>query len=105
MAERTVATAGTGAIGDGSQVSFTLRRREFKEGVRPRVSVKGLAGSETVDWWVFTGGTWEEVATPGGVQVTFTAGYASDNFNAPGEYGFTKSSTAGSISVLVDNGQ
>ena len=105
MAERTVATAGTGAIGDCSQVSFSLGRKAFKDGVNPRGSVKGLAGSETVDWWVDVGGTWEEVATPGGVQVTFTAGYATDTFNAPGEYGFTKSSTAGSISVLVDDGR
>lgn len=102
MAQRTVATAGTAAIADGSQVAFSLRQADFEYG-RPRVSVQGLAGAETVSWWAQTAGDWEEIDDGAGTQVSYTATYASDAFNSPGIYGFTKSATAGAIIVTVDS--
>jgi hypothetical protein len=68
MAQRTVATSTTAAIADPNQVPFTLRAIDFKHG-RPRVSVEGIAGAETVSWWVFTNGDWEELDDGAGTQV------------------------------------
>ena len=105
MAQRTVATATTSAITDGNQVAFTLKAKHFKHGMKPVVSVEGLAGVETLSWWIWTNGDWEEVSTAAGSQVVFEADYASDVFNGPGQYGFTKDATAGAITVTVDDGQ
>jgi hypothetical protein len=104
MAQRTVATSTTAAIADPNQVPFTLRAIDFKHG-RPRVSVEGIAGAETVSWWVFTNGDWEELDDGAGTQVAFTATYASATFNSPGTYGYTKDATVGAITVTVDNGR
>jgi hypothetical protein len=103
MAQRIVATAGTGAIADGSQVAISLRAKHFKGGGKPIISIEGLAGAETVSWWKLTNGDWEEIDDGAGTQVAYTATYASDTFNGPGVYGFTKDATAGTITVCLDD--
>lgn len=104
MSQRIVATAGTGAITDDNQVAFTLHAKHFKYG-KPVVSVEGLAGAETLSWYIWTNGDWEEVSTADATQIIFTATYASDVFNGPGQYGFIKDVTAGAITVTVDDGR
>lgn len=103
MAQRIIATAGTGAIADPNQVAISLRAKHFKGGGKPIISVEGLAGVETLSWWIQTNGDWEEIDDGSGTQVAYTATYASDTFNGPGVYGFTKSATAGSITVTLDD--
>ena len=103
MAQRIIATAGTGAITDGNQVAISLRAKHFKGGGKPIISIEGLAGVETVSWWIQTNGDWEEIDDGSGTQVAYTASYASDTFNGPGVYGFTKDATAGTITVTLDD--
>lgn len=102
MAQRVLATAGTGAITDGSQTPFSLRPAMFKYG-SPIVSIEGIAGVETVSFWVWTNGDWEELDDGSGTQVAFSATYAADVFNSPGLYGITKSATAGTITLSVND--
>jgi len=104
MAQRIVATAGTAEITDGSQVEFSLQAKHFRGGKRPVISVEGLVAAETVTWWFFTNGDFEEVDDGSGTQVSFTATHASDLFNGPGTYGFTKSVTVGAIVVTLNDG-
>lgn len=103
MAQRIIATAGTSAIADPNQVAISLRAKHFKNGAKPIISVEGLAGVETLSWWFQTNGDWEEIDDGSGTQVAYTATYASDTFNGPGVYGFTKDATAGSITVTLDD--
>ena len=104
MAQRTIATAGTAAIADGSQVAFSLQAKHFRGGKRPVISIEGIAGAETVSFWKYVNADWEELDDGSGTQVAFTATYASDVFNGPGTYGFTKDLTAGTITVTLDDG-
>ncbi len=102
--QRVVATATTAAITDGSQVPISIQSKHFRGGKKPVVSIEGLAGAETVSWWFQTNGDFEEVDDGTGTQVAFTATYATDIFNGPGIYGFTKDSTAGAITVSINDG-
>jgi len=102
MEQRTLATAGTGAIADPNQIAFTLRPQFFTYGPA-LVSVEGLAGTESVSFWVYTNGDWEELDDGSGTQVAFTESYAADVFNAPGVFGITKTATAGSITLSVND--
>ena len=104
MAQRTIATSATGAIADGSQVAFSLQAKHFRNGKNPVISVEGIAGVETVSFWYWTNGDWEELDDGSGTQVAFTASYAADIFNGPGTYGYTKSATAAAITVSLDDG-
>lgn len=104
MSQRTVATASTGAITDGSQVAFSLQAKDFKYG-KPIVSVSGLTAAETVSFWFWTDGTWEELADSTGTQIAFTATDAVSTFDGPGTYGFTKIVSAGAITLNVDDGR
>jgi hypothetical protein len=104
MAQRTIATATTAAISDGSQKAISLKAKHFKGGIKPVISVEGLAPTETVSWWYRVNGDWEEVSTADATQVVFTDTYASDVFNGPGTYGFTKTASAGAITVTLDDG-
>lgn len=94
---------GTGAVTDGNQVAFSLRAKHFKDGGKPIVSVEGLAGVETVSFWKYTNGDWEEIDDGSGTQVSFGVTYASDTFNGPGVYGMTKSASAGTLTVTLDD--
>jgi len=104
MAQRLVAAASTSAVADGSQIKFTLNTADFKYGL-PTVAIEGLAGAETVDFWLWVGAEWVEVATSSGTQVQFVPAYRADVFNSVGTYGITKSATAGAISVYVNSGR
>ena len=104
MAQRIIATAGTGAITDGNQVAFSLHSKHFRHGMNPVISIEGLAATETVSWWKLVNADWEEVSTADATQVVFTDTYASDIFNGPGTYGFTKTASAGAITVTLDDG-
>ena len=103
MAQRIVATAGTDAIADPNQIAISLRSKHFRHGGKPLISIEGLAGAETVSWWKLVNGDWEEIDDGSGTQVAYTATYASDTFNGPGVYGFTKDATAGTITVCLDD--
>ena len=103
--QRTVATLGTSAISDGSQVAFSVRGIDFRFG-NPVIGVEGLASSENVYLWKLVNGDWEEVSPDAGdTQTTFTPSYAADVVNGPGTYGFTKDVTAGTITITIDNGR
>jgi hypothetical protein len=102
MAQRILATASTGAVADPNQVAFSLRPSYFKYGPAI-VSVEGLANAETLSFWVWTNGDWEELDDGSGTQVAFTATYAADVFNGPGVYGFTKDVTAGAVTLSVND--
>jgi hypothetical protein len=103
MAQRIIATAAAAAIVDPNQVAISLRAKHFKGGGKPVISIEGLAGAETVSWWKLANGDWEEIDDGAGTQVAYTATYASDTFNGPGVYGFTKDITVGSITVTLDD--
>ena len=104
MAQRQLATSPAAAIADPNQIAFSLHSKHFRGGKRPLISVEGIAGAETVSFWVFTNGDWEELDDGSGTQVAFTATYAADTFNAPGTYGYTKSATVGAIVLSLDDG-
>lgn len=104
MAQRIIATSTTAAIADGSQVAFSLQSKHFRHGMKPIISIEGLAGAETVSFWKLVNGDWEEVDDGSGTQIAYTATYASDVFNGPGVYGYTKDVTAGAITVTLDDG-
>jgi hypothetical protein len=104
MAQRVIANAGTGAVNDGSQVAFSLQAKHFRHGMKPIISIEGIAGAETVPFWFWTNGDWEELDDGTGSQTTYTATYAADVFNGPGTFGFTKSATVGAIVVSLDDG-
>ncbi len=104
MAQRTIATSGTGAITDGSQVAFSIQAKHFRGGKKPIISVEGLAGVETISFWHWTNGDWEEIDNGNGTQVSFTVSYATDIFDGPGTFGYTKTSTAGTITITLNDG-
>jgi len=104
MAQRILATSDTNAINAGSQVSFSLQAKHFRDGKKPVLSVKGLGNGETVSFWKWIVDTWEEVATEAGVQVSFSPTRASDVFNGPGVYGYTKTATVAPITLTLDDG-
>ena len=104
MAQRTVAVAATGAVTDGNQVAFTIQAKHFRRNAKPVISVEGLANAETLSWWYWTNGDWEEISKDGS-QIVFTATYATDVFNGTGTFGFTKDVTAGAITVTMDSGE
>jgi hypothetical protein len=104
MSQRIIATSTTDAIADPNQVAFSLHAKHFKYG-KPVVSIEGIAGAETVSFWYWTNGDWEELDDGSGTQVAFTATYAADVFNGPGTYGYTKDATVGAITVSVDDGR
>lgn len=104
MAHRVIATSSTGAIADGSQVAFSLQAKHFRNGQRPVIAVEGLATTETISFWKYVNGDWEELDDGSGTQVSFTTSYAADVFNGPGTYGYTKSATAGAITLTLDDG-
>jgi hypothetical protein len=104
MAQQEKASAGIGSLATGSQVPFTLHAKHFKYG-KPLVSVEGIAGAEAVSFWVRTGGSWEELDDGTGTQVAFSATYAADVFNSPGEYGFTKTVTVSPVTLYVNDGR
>ena len=101
MAQRQIATSTTSAVTDGSQVSFSLHPKLFDGGRSPIVSVKGLAGAETISFWLRVNDTWEEVTDESGVQQGFNVTRAADTFNAPGVYGYTKTVTVSPIYLYV----
>lgn len=103
--QRLVASAGTGALTDGNQVAFSLTAKDFKNNMKPAISVKGLAGAETLSWWFLQGGDWEEIDDGEGTQIAFTATYSNDYFNSPGTYGFTKDATVSAIEVYINDGR
>jgi hypothetical protein len=105
MAQRLIASATTDAVTAGNQVAFTLQAKDFKNNMKPAITVKGLAGVETLTWWYLVGGTWEEIDDGTGTQLAFTATYATDYFNAPGTYGFTKDATASAVEVYKNDGR
>lgn len=96
---------GTGAITDGNQVSFTLNASDFAGNSRPIVVVKGLAGSETISFWIAAGDDWEEVVDSSGTQVAFTPTYAADVFNGAGVFGVTKLASASALEVWLHSGR
>jgi hypothetical protein len=98
MAQRTIASSGTGAITAGNQVEFSISAKHFRHGKKPIISVSGLATTETVSFYYWTGGSWEELDDGSGTQVAFTATYAADVF------GYIKDATAGAITVHLDDG-
>lgn len=104
MAQRIVATSVAAAIVDPNQVAFSLQAKHFKYG-KPVISIEGLAAAETVSFWYWTNGDWEELDDGSGTQVAFTATYAADVFNGPGTYGYTKDLTAGAITVSLNDGK
>ena len=104
MAQRTIASSGTAAIVAPNQVSFTIEAKHFRGGKKPIISVAGLATTETVTFFIRAGSTWEELDDGSGTQVFFTATYAADVFNGPGEYGYIKDATAGAITVHLNDG-
>jgi hypothetical protein len=103
MAQRPIATSVAAAIVDPNQVPFSLHAKHFRNG-KPVISIEGLVAAETVSFWYWTNGDWEELDDGSGTQVSFTATYAVDVFNGPGTYGYTKSLTAGAIVVSLDDG-
>jgi len=103
MAQRDVAAATTAAIVAPNQVPFTLEASDFKYG-KPVVSVSGLAGVETISFYIRAGTAWVPVAASDGTIVSFTVSYPADVFNGPGEYGFIKDASAGAITLHVDSG-
>ena len=103
MAQRKVAASTTAAIVAPNQVPFLLNARDFKYG-KPVVSVSGLAGVETISFYIKAGTTWVPVAASDGTIVSFTVSYPADAFNGPGEYGYIKDATAGAIALYVDSG-
>ena len=104
MAQRTVATSTTAAIVDPNQVAFTIQSKHFRNGQKPIVAVEGLAGVETMTFYYFVNGDWEELDDGSGTTVAFTATYAADTFNGPGTFGYIKDATAGAIVVTLNDG-
>ena len=104
MAQRTIATSVAAAIVDPNQVAFSLQAKHFRNGKKPVIAVEGLAGAETLSFWYWTNGDWEELDDGNGTQIAYTATYAADVFNGPGTYGYTKDLTAGAIVLTLDDG-
>jgi len=104
MAHRIIAESTTDAIADPNQVAFSLHAKHFNGGKKPVISVEGLAGVETMSFWKWVNGDWEELDDGSGTQVAFTATYASDVFNGPGTFGYTKDATAAATTLTLDDG-
>ena len=104
MAQRVVANSTTDAITAGSQVPFTIQSKHFRNGQKPIIAVEGLAGAETMTFYYFVNGDWEELDDGSGTTVAFTATYAADVFNGPGTYGYIKDATVGAIVVTLNDG-
>jgi hypothetical protein len=104
MAQRTIATSVAAAIVDPDQVAFSLHAKHFRSGKKPVISVEGLVAAETISFWFWTNGDWEELDDGSGTQVSYTATYAADVFNGPGTYGYTKDETVSAITLSLDDG-
>jgi hypothetical protein len=104
MAQRIIASMGTGVIADGSQEAFSIHSKHFRRNIQPVVTIKGLVSAETASLWKHVAGDWEEVADSSGTQIDFTATTATYNFSGPGEYGFTKVTSVSALVVTLDDG-
>lgn len=95
-----VATMGTSAATDGNQVGiFTVQAKHFNKGMKPTITIDGLAGSETCDLYIYAGGDWKVEGTQ------FAVDTETKVMNGPGEFGFVKSSTAASLEVRLNDGR
>lgn len=107
MATRTLATLGTGAVTDTNQTPFRIKAKHFNNGMKPMLSVNGLAGAETADLYIKTGTAWSKVGYSDSTNTPVT--FDVDEFvyvvEAPGIYGLVKSSTAGAITVAINDGR
>jgi hypothetical protein len=103
MAQRLLASMSTAEITDGNQVAFTLKPAMFTAGNGVVVSAEGLASSETLSFWKWVGSSWVPVTDASDAQVVYTDTAPSDVFNAGGEFGITKTATAGAVSLYADD--
>ena len=104
--QKHILSLGTGAVTDGNQEPIEILPADFGPGLaRPFIGIAGLAAAETAElYWRVDGGTsWEKVADKDGIQVIFTIDYPGDVINAVGQYGVTKSVTAGTIDVYINS--
>lgn len=83
------------------QASFSLQSKLFEGGRSPVVSVKGLATTETISFYVRVDDAWVKLANSAGTWQSFSVSRAADTFNAPGVYGYIKDATAAAIYLYV----
>lgn len=102
MAQRLLATLGTAAITDGSQVEFSIHPALYRHG-NPVLSIKGLATDETVSLWKPAGDDWVPVTDSSDTAVTFTATAPADTVTGGRVFGVTKVETAGAVEVYVED--
>lgn len=102
MASREIGTMSTGVVADGSQLVVTVSERDVEKGVA--LWVLGLAGVETASLWMRIGTTspsWEEVEKDN-AQVAFAVDQKHYTLLTAGDYGLTKTSTAGALTVVLE---
>ena len=101
--QKQLATSSTDAITDGNQVAFSLHPKLFEGGRSPVVSVGGLAGAETVSFYVRVGAAWKVLADSAGTAQVFSVGREADTWNSPGVYGYIKDATVSAIFLYVND--
>lgn len=101
MSKRLKATSGTAAIVDPDYVAFSISNKLTEGGRRPTVSVEGLAGAETLSFYILVGEAWNPLTNSDGDQIVFTATKTADTFNVADVYGYLKSATADEINLYV----
>ena len=101
--QKQLATSTTDAIVAPNQVAFSLHPKLFEGGRSPIVSVAGLAGVETVSFYVRVGATWKVLADSAGTAQVFSVGREADTFNSPGVFGYIKDATVSAIFLYVND--